>query len=407
MSPGGGARAAAAAATTGAVRHLYVHLPFCVHRCGYCDFVTVVGRRGEHGAYVDALLAELALAGREGGTPAGAVALGGADGALPLDSVFLGGGTPTFTDAAELARLLRALPAAAEVTVEANPETVTPELAAALREAGATRVSLGAQTFQPRLLEVLERTATPDDVRAAFGHLRAAGFDNVSLDLVYGIPGQSPADLAADLAEAVAFGPEHLSCYELEAKPGTRFTIAHGEELERQAEAMEGYFETVVETLEAAGYRWYETANFCREGDPAAAAPRDLRAQHNLGYWLARDYLGIGIGAVSTVAGMRWRNAPKLAAYVEALGRGAEPPRGVEPLDAATRAVERVMLGLRLDEPLDVDLGCAGDVRAAIDAVALERLARQGMVEVGECGTLRLTRRGRFLGGGVTADLLA
>jgi oxygen-independent coproporphyrinogen-3 oxidase len=411
VSPGGGARAAAAAATTGAVRHLYVHLPFCVHRCGYCDFVTVVGRRGEHGAYVDALLAELALAGREGGTPAGAVALGGADGALPLDSVFLGGGTPTFTDAAELARLLRALPAAAEVTVEANPETVTPELAAALREAGATRVSLGAQTFQPRLLEVLERTATPDDVRAAFGHLRAAGFDNVSLDLVYGIPGQSPADLAADLAEAVAFGPEHLSCYELEAKPGTRFTIAHGEELERQADAMEGYFETVVESLEAAGYRWYETANFCRTdaaaGPGRAAAPRDLRAQHNLGYWLARDYLGIGIGAVSTVAGTRWRNTVKLATYVEALARGEAPPRDVEPLDAETRATERLMLGLRLEEGIAVDLHGSGDLRAVLDADALERLARQGLIELGESGTLRLTRRGRFLGGGVTAELLA
>lgn len=399
----GGAPAAGPAA--GAVRHLYVHLPFCAHRCGYCDFVTVVGRRGEHGAYVDALLAELAQV-RAGGSPAGAMAL-----AEPLDSVFLGGGTPTFTETAELARLLRGLSAAAEVTVEANPETVTPELAAALRAAGATRVSLGAQTFQPRLLEVLERTATPDDVHSAVGHLRAAGFDNLSLDLVYGIPGQSPADLAADLAAAVALGPEHLSCYELEAKPGTRFTIAHGAELERQAEALEGSFETVVETLEAAGYRWYETANFCREGAAAGTdaegRPRDLRAQHNLGYWKARDYLGIGIGAVSTVAGMRWRNTVKLAAYVEALGCGEQSPREVEPLDAETRAVERVMLGLRLDEPLDIDLGGAGDLRAAIDAAALERLARLGLVDVGESGTLRLTRRGRFLGGGVTAELLA
>ncbi len=411
MSPGGGAPAAAGAATTGAVRHLYVHLPFCVHRCGYCDFVTVVGRRGKHGAYVDALLAELDMARGLHGTPAGAVALAGADGEPPLDTVFLGGGTPTFTDASQLARLLDALPRAAEVSVEANPETVTPELASSLRAAGVTRVSLGAQTFQPRLLEVLERTATPDDVRSSVGHLRAAGFDNLSLDLVYGIPGQSPADLAADLAEAVALGPEHLSCYELEAKPGTRFTIAHGEELERQAGALEGYFETVVETLEAAGYRWYETANFCREGgvsrpgDPAA--PRDLRAQHNLGYWLARDYLGIGIGAVSTVAGLRWRNTVKLAAYVEALTRGELPPREVEPLDAATCATERVMLGLRLEEGIVVDLHGAGDLRTVLDADALERLARQGLVELEESGTLRLTRRGRFLGGGVTAELLA
>ena len=401
----------------GAVRHLYVHLPFCVHRCGYCDFVTVVGKRGEHGAYVDALLAELTAArdgARPDGTPAGPVVL-----AEPLDSVFLGGGTPTFTEAPELARLLRALPAAREVTVEANPETVTPGLATALREAGVTRVSLGAQTFQPRLLEVLERTATPGDVRAAVGHLRAAGFANISLDLIYGIPGQSPADLAADLAEAVALGPEHLSCYELEAKAGTRFTIAHGAELERQAEAMEGYFETVVETLEAAGYRWYETANFCRT-DPVAGPgarpgdPRDLRAQHNLGYWLARDYLGIGIGAVSTVAGTRWRTAPKLAAYVAALGRGEAPVRDVEPLDAEIRAREQVMLGLRLDEPLDVRSAVAA---GALDLEALARLEGHGLVEViggddtgGPGGSapaaLLLTRRGRFLGGGVTAELL-
>lgn len=395
----------AAAGPPGAVRHLYVHLPFCVHRCGYCDFVTVVGKRGsgEHGAYVSALLAELAAAQRPGGTPAGAVAL-----AEPLDSAFLGGGTPTFTEGDELLRLLRGLPAAREVTVEANPETITAELAVALREAGVSRVSLGAQTFQPRLLETLERTAAPDDVRAAFAHLRAAGFDNLSLDLVYGIPGQSPADLAADLAAAVALGPEHLSCYELEAKPGTRFTIHHGEELERQAEAMEGYFEAVVATLEAAGYRWYETANFCRE-----AAGRDLRAQHNLGYWHARDYLGLGIGAVSTVRGKRWRTTVKIGDYVAAARAGEAPYREVEPLDDATRAVERLMLGLRLDAPLDVaDAWAAG----AIDEDGLARMLRQGLVEAGEIPgeggapgrpTLRLTRRGRFVGGGVTAELLA
>lgn len=398
--------AAEGAPSPAPVRHLYVHLPFCVHRCGYCDFVTVVGRRGggEHGGYVDALLAELALAGRPGGTPAGAVALGGAAGpGAPLDSVFLGGGTPTFTELPELARLLRGLPAAREVTVEANPETVTAELAEALRDAGVTRVSLGAQTFQPRLLEVLERTATPDDVRAAVATLRAAGFDNVSLDLVYGIPGQTPADLAADLAAATALGPEHLSCYELEAKPGTRFTIHHGAELERQAEAMEGYFETVVATLEAAGYRWYETANFCHHD-----TRRDLRAHHNLGYWHARDYLGIGIGAVSTVAGQRWKNAAKLAAYVEALGRGEAPAREVEPLDADTRAMERLMLGLRLEEGVALDAA----TRAALDPEAVARFRKVGLVEEpsgGERGPgqLRLTRRGRFVGGGVTAELLA
>ena len=373
---------------TGAVRHLYLHLPFCAHRCGYCDFVTVVGREGQHGAYVDALLAELAL---ERSVLA-----------ERIETIFLGGGTPTFTAPRELARLLEALPAADELTVEANPETVTPELARLLGGAGVNRVSLGAQSFQPHLLSVLERRASPDDVRRAVYSLRDAGFDNISLDLLYGIPGESSTDLERDLAEALALEPEHLSCYELEAKPGTRFTHAHGEELERQAEAMEGYFERVVDVLTAAGYRWYETANFCLTGPRAAR--RDLRALHNLAYWWGRDYVGLGVGAVSTVAGVRRRNAPGLSRYLGALARGEVPAREIEPLDDATRARERLLLGLRLDEPLRLD-----DVRAAIDEGAMARLAGQDLVElVADTGrsTLALTRRGRFLGGGVTAELM-
>jgi oxygen-independent coproporphyrinogen-3 oxidase len=186
---------------TGHVRHLYVHLPFCAHRCGYCDFVTAVGRREEHGAYVDALLAELELA--------------RACLTHDLETVFVGGGTPTFTEPRELTRLLDALPAAAEVTVEANPETVTPELAELLIAGGITRVSLGVQSFQPRLLEVLERRATPETARRAVQTIRGAGFANLSLDRIYGIPGQSAADLRYDLDGALALEPEHLSCYEL------------------------------------------------------------------------------------------------------------------------------------------------------------------------------------------------
>jgi oxygen-independent coproporphyrinogen III oxidase len=367
---------------SGAVRHLYVHLPFCGHRCGYCDFVTLVGRRSEHGRYVDALLTELELEG---------------DALAPRpETLFLGGGTPTFTEPDALRRLLRGLPAADEVTVEANPETVSPQLAALLRQEGVTRVSLGAQSFQTHLLAVLERQAGPDDVRRAFYHLRDAGFDNISLDLIYGIPGQSAADLAADIDEALALRPEHLSCYELEAKPGTRFTHAHGEELTRQAEAMEVYFEHVVDRLTAAGYRWYETANFCR-----AAEDVDLRSRHNLAYWLGRDYLGIGIGAVSTVAGRRRRNTPRLPTYLEALESGSPPPREIEELSPDVRRRERVMLGLRLDEPFRVN----GE-EAVLDPEALDRLCRLGLLNrSGE--QLTLTHRGRLLGGGVTAELLA
>ena len=362
-------------------RHLYVHLPFCAHRCGYCDFVTVTGHQGEHGGYVDALLAELELE-RWVLSP-------------EVETVFLGGGTPTFTEPESLARLLAGLPASAETTAEANPETVTPGLAALLREHGVNRVSLGAQSFQPHLLETLERRARPEDVRAAVRTLREAGFDNLSLDLIYGIPGQSEADLERDLAEAIALEPEHLSCYELEAKQGTRFTHAHGEELERQADAMEDYFERVVETLTGAGYRWYETANFCRTSDG-----RDLRARHNLGYWLGHDYLGIGVGAVSTVAGLRWRNAPSLPRYLASLRRGERPLRELEPLEPATQARERVLLGLRLDVPLPL----AG-LDASLDRDALARLQRHGLLTATD-DALALTRRGRFLGGGVTAELL-
>jgi oxygen-independent coproporphyrinogen-3 oxidase len=364
-------------------RHLYVHLPFCASRCGYCDFVTVVGRQGQHRAYVDALLAELELE-RSALAPR-------------LESVFLGGGTPTLTELRELERLLQALPPAEEVTVEANPETLTPALAQLLRDCGVTRVSLGAQTFQPRLLEVLERRATPGDVRRAFGVVRDAGFDNVSLDLIYGIPGQSVDDLEADLSEALALGPEHLSCYELEAKPGTRFTHAHGEELARQADAMESYFERVVARLTEAGYRWYETANFCRSGG------RDLRSRHNLAYWHARDYLGLGIGAVSTIVGKRWRTTPRLGRYLASLGAGERPEREVEPLAERVQRSERVLLGLRLDEPLSLE-GLDG----TLDPDAVERLERLGLVERSAAGEeLALTERGRYLGGGVTAELLA
>jgi oxygen-independent coproporphyrinogen-3 oxidase len=385
--------------TGGGVLHLYVHLPFCAHRCGYCDFVTAVGLRPRHGAYVDALLAELALE-RDCLAPG-------------LETVFLGGGTPTYTEPRELERLLLRLPGAEEITVEANPETVTPELARLLRVSGATRVSLGAQTFDRGLLAVLERQASPDAVRQAFYHLRDAGFDNISLDLLYGIPGQSAADLAADLAEAIRLDPEHLSCYELEAKPGTRFAHAWGAALARQAEAMEGYLELVVETLEGAGYRWYETSSFCRgpasaassggrpPGAEAGRSATDLRARHNLAYWRGRDYLGLGVGAVSTVAGLRWRNRPGLGAYAAALGAGSAPPRDAESLDRETRLRERLMLGLRLDERLE--LAGFADV---VDEAGLARLERLRLAER-QGGAVRLTPLGRRLGGAATVEMLA
>ena len=376
---------------SGHVRHLYVHLPFCAHRCGYCDFVTVVGREESHARYVAAVLAELEL---ERGVLAS-----------PLETVFLGGGTPTLTEERELRRLLESLPAATEVTVEANPETVTPALARLLRESGVNRISLGAQSFQPDLLSVLERLAGPDVVRRAFYHLRDANFDNISLDLLHGIPGQGAAELELDIDEALALEPEHISYYELEAKPGTRFTHAHGAELVRQADAMEGYYELVIDRLTAAGYRWYETANFCLALDQPNADGRDLRARHNLAYWRGRDYLGLGIGAVSTLGAERRRNTPRLNGYLSSLGRGEPPEREVELLDGPVRDLERVMLGLRLDTGLPL----AG-ARSAIDEAALARFERLGLADRRADGDGRerlvLTPRGRRLGGAVTAELL-
>ena len=370
---------------SGSVRHLYVHMPFCVHRCGYCDFVTAVGREEQHAAYVAAVLGELEL---ERGLLA-----------KPLETVFVGGGTPTFTEPVALECLLAGLPRAAELTVEANPETVTPWLARLLAGHGVNRVSLGAQSFQPGLLSVLERRAGPDDVRRALHTLRDANFDNISFDFIYGIPGQSTADLEADIEQALLLRPEHMSWYELEAKPGTRFTHRFGDELAKQAEAMEGYFELVVTRLTEAGYRWYETANFALS--PELDGGRDLRSRHNLAYWLGRDYLGVGVGAVSTVDGLRWRNTPRLAAYVAAIGVGERPAREAEPLSDEVLLRERLMLGLRLDEPVRLE-----DVMPAIDEAALARLERLGLVEA-VASTLRLTPRGRRLGGGVTAELLA
>ena len=392
-------------------RHLYVHLPFCASRCGYCDFVTVVGQDGRHAAYVDALLgAELALE-REALAPR-------------LESVFLGGGTPTLTEPGALERLLRALPPAEEVTVEANPETVTPELAALLRESGVTRVSLGAQSFQPRLLEVLERRARPDDVRRAFAVLREAGFDNLSLDLIYGIPGQSAADLDADLSEALALEPEHVSAYELEAKPGTRFTHAHGEELARQAEAMESYFERVVARLTGAGYRWYETANFCR----AASATCARGTTSPTGG--AGDYLGLGsarlddrraaladdaalalprLAAGGRAAGARARGAAGAGAELRA--RAARPAAGRAAL--ARRARRRGRRG-RARAARAARPGRARGRRAGADrARALPRRRRHGRaarvksLQMRNAAEIELTSRQRAILRGVVEEYVA
>jgi oxygen-independent coproporphyrinogen-3 oxidase len=358
----------------GATRHLYVHVPFCAHRCGYCDFVTVTGHADRHAPYVDALLEEVTRA----------------DLAPALETVYVGGGTPTLLGPVLLDRLLAGLPEAPERTVECNPETVTPELAAVLAARG-IRVSLGAQSFQAPLLAVLERRATPAVVESAVATLRAANVANLSLDLIHGIPGQDRTLLDADLDRLLALAPDHCSVYELEAKPGTRFTHAHGAELARQAELLEEHYERVIERMEGAGYAWYETANFCRPG---------FASQHNRAYWLGRDYVGIGVGAVSTVTDERRVNTPRIGPYLEAIAAGAPAPARVEPLTADVRRRERLMLGLRLAEGV-----ARSDVEGAVDDDALQLLVRHGVVREPN-GRIVLERRGRLLVHDVVARLV-
>lgn len=359
-------------------RHVYVHLPFCASRCGYCGFVVEVGALERRDAYLAALRAELAAE----------------SGLLDaLETVYLGGGTPTLMRPHRIAALMDdlapRLAPGAEVSIEANPETVDRAAFDALRAAGITRVSIGAQSFRAELLAVLERRASADQVRRAVACAQDAGFASVSVDLLFGVPGQTAEQLAADIAEVRALGVDHVSWYELEIKPGTaleRMGVALPDE-DWTADA----YEAVVAELESSGYRWYETANFARPGH---------ECRHSLAYWNASDYLGVGIGAVSTLDGVRRRNRAGLAAYIGDLEAGGAPARTVEPLDADVRRRERWMLGLRLDRPLDVDWAGPPD-----HPDALERLAAGGLMRV-DGSSVALTRRGRFVQNAILHELM-
>jgi oxygen-independent coproporphyrinogen-3 oxidase len=257
------------------ISHLYIHLPFCGSRCGYCDFFSEEGRLGDAPAYVDALLAELAAAPE----------LAGGD----LKTVYLGGGTPSLLGESLLGRLLGAARGrqapGAEVTIEANPATVTPELAAALPVMGVNRVSLGVQSFSPRLRRRLGRQGPVEAVGPAVSALRTAGIGNIGLDLIFGIPGEELVELETDLRRALALKPEHLSCYELTVKAGSDYDRRWSAELEVAASNGRLFYETVVDTLEEAGYQWYETSNFARPG---------FECRHNLAYWGGEYYIGLG-----------------------------------------------------------------------------------------------------------------
>jgi coproporphyrinogen III oxidase-like Fe-S oxidoreductase len=400
---------------------VYVHVPFCASRCHYCDFVTYTGMEGLRRPYAAALLAEADLA---------AAALGPAPPAVT--SVFVGGGTPTLLPAGDLARVLARLRAllphapGAEVTVEANPETVDRAMADGLAAAGVTRVSMGAQSFDGRVLAALGRTHGAARVGEALAALRAAGVPAVNLDLIYGCPGEDDASWAATLAAAVDLGPEHLSAYALGIEPATRFgrLVAAGRMTPPDEDLLADRYEAACAALAGAGYAHYEVSNWAREPlmhpaptpSPrdgmhdrlAGMQPRDAgswppahASRHNLTYWRRGRYLGLGAGAHEFDGATRRWNVAGVPAYLEAVGARRRPTVGQERLGAGEARFEALALRLRTADGLD-----PAEARAlGVDpggAPAAE-LREAGLLASGP--RVRLTERGMFLHGEVLARL--
>ncbi|WP_176731939.1 radical SAM family heme chaperone HemW [Micromonospora rhizosphaerae] len=375
---------------------VYVHVPFCASRCGYCDFNTYtaaeLGGGASRESYADTVLAELALASRVLG-----------DSPPPrVDTVFVGGGTPTLLAADDLARILGGIDRTwglapdAEVTTEANPESVSPESLKALRAAGYTRISLGMQSAAPGVLAVLDRKHSAGRATAAALEARDAGFDHVNLDLIYGTPGESAEDFTASLDQVVAAGVDHVSAYALIVEDGTRLAarMRRGELPFPSDDVAADRYLAAEAALGAAGFSWYEVSNWART--PAA------RCRHNLLYWTGADWWGLGPGAHSHVGGVRWWNVKHPTAYAQRLAAGASPGLAREVLQPDETHMEDVMLRLRLASglPLEVldDAGRAGAERALAD----------GLLSGPEyaAGRAVLTLRGRLLADAVVRDLL-
>ena len=367
---------------------VYIHVPFCVTRCGYCDFNTYTpGEAGREG-YVDAVLSELKLA-------AGVVR-------STVDTVFVGGGTPTLLDPDDLGRMLDAVDATwglapdAEVTTEANPESVTPATLGRLRKAGFTRISLGMQSVAPGVLAVLDRRHTPGRAREAAEEAREAGFRHVNLDLIYGTPGETAEDFAGSLDQVIAAGVDHVSAYALIVEEGTRMAarMRRGELPYPSDDVAADRYLAADAALAAAGFSWYEVSNW-------AAAP-EARCRHNLLYWTGGDWWGLGPGAHGHVGGVRWWTVKHPTAYAKRLADGVSPGQGRELLSAADRYVEEVMLRVRLADGLP--LATLDDGGRAAAARALD----DGLLDPAAYGRGRvvLTLRGRLLADAVVRDLL-
>jgi oxygen-independent coproporphyrinogen-3 oxidase len=372
----------------------YVHVPFCVTRCGYCDFNTyTIPELGGHGAtldtYADAVVAEVALAARVLG-----------DRRPPISTVFLGGGTPTMLPAADLVRVLGALREAfglvddVEVTTEANPDSVTEESLRQLADGGFTRVSLGMQSAVPHVLATLERTHDPANVARSLEATRAAGLQ-VSLDLIYGTPGESPADWERSLRTVTDLAPDYVSAYALVVEEGTRLAaqVRRGEVPMPQDDDEAVKYELAEEHLAAAGYGWYEVSNWARDGRG--------RCRHNELYWRGDDWWGLGPGAHSHVGGVRWWNAKHPRAYADRLAAGGSPALARELLTAEQRRDEEVLLGIRLVEGLAV---AAVPERSAVAGLIADGLV-DGRAALAEDRVV-LTLRGRLLADTVVRRLL-
>jgi putative oxygen-independent coproporphyrinogen III oxidase len=365
---------------------LYLHVPFCASRCGYCDFNTYVGSElgggGLQDSYADAAVAEVRLARSVLGASAPAV-----------ETVFVGGGTPTLLPAADLVRVLAevrstfGLAPGAEVTTEANPDSVDERYLAELREGGFTRVSFGMQSAVSSVLRVLDRTHTPGRPQQAAKEACSAGFEQVSLDLIYGTPGETDDDWRASLEAALAAGPTHVSAYALIVEDGTRLgrQVARGLLPAPDDDVLADRYLMAEDALSGLG--WYEVSNW---GEPC---------RHNLGYWRGGDWWGVGPGAHSHVGGVRWWNVKHPTAYAQRIAAGESPGAGRELLTAEDQRVERVLLELRLRDGLPLDLLRPEGLAAA------GRHAAGGLLEVHD-GRAVLTLRGRLLADAVVRDLV-